>query len=752
MARKAKADIHADIISEALKRFEDAKRFDHDERLAARDDVAFSQVEGEQWDKRFRTNKQRPKFEINRIQHAINQVVGEFVNNEVGTKVRPSSSEATEGIAETYTGLIRNIYACSNFSKTQVETLKEVCNGGFGAWRVRTDYMDADSFDQDACVEWIPDALASVWLDPFDKDPLKRNSRYGFIIEDIPRAQFMAQYPNATMASFERLPEYQRLRKSDWLSDNAVRVAEYFRKVPKKKRLLQMSDGKTYWFDDVKDVLDEWAEDDGIVVTRERTVDHYDIEWCKINGNEVLEGPRVWPGTKYIPIIPVYGFHYWINGTFTFRGMVRFAKDAQRIYNYLTSAKIEAAANSPKDPIFVTPEQVGEFEDQYKHFNLRNTPFLFYNPDDGHPPPFRLGPPPVQQALIDQGMQAERDIQATIGRNDTALGNVPMTPGSGPSGAAIGKVQHASDVGQQELFGNLADAVEHTGQILVDLIPKIYDHEKQVRILKPDGTTEFVPVNEETTDVQSGKNVLTNDLNQGKYDVTVTLGPTFSTQRQETLQMLQELGAQNPQFMQATADLLVKALDHPLGDEIEHRIRQQMLKQGFVEPNEREREQQKEKQANTPPNPVEQMQFEALKLQLQQQAAQVDFLEAQILKEQAQAQKTLSDAENKEVDSAVKLMDSVTKQFEAGMQANLNAIAAMQTQLTETQNVMTSTLPQQINDAFKRLAPGLYADEQGNVMEVDEQGQVRPVMADQGLPEMDSAPPPSGVSIPGGAV
>jgi len=749
MARKSRQDKDAEIITEALKRFDDAKRFDHDERLSARDDVAFAQVEGEQWDKRFRINKERPKFEINRIQHSINQVIGEFVNNEIGTKVRPSSSDATEDVAETLNGLLRNIYNLSNFSKTQVEALKEVCNGGFGCWRVRTDFIDYESFDQDCYVDWVPDGLASVWFDPFDKDPLKRYSRYCFIIEDIPVSQFRMEYPDATITNFERLPEFQRLRKSDWLSDNSVRVAEYFRKVPKKKRMLQMSDGSSYFYNDVKDVLDEW-EEQGIIIERERTVKHFDIEWMKINGNEVLEGPIKWPGTRHIPVVPVFGYHYWINGTFTFRGMVRFAKDAQRIYNYLTSAKIEAAANSPKDPIFITSEQIGEFQDEYKNFNVRNSPFLRYNAEPGEPPPFRLGPPPIQQALIEQSQQADLDIQATIGRNAAALGAVPMSPGAIPSGSAISQVQHSSNVGQQEIFGNLSDAVQHTGTILIDLIPKIYDQDKQVRILKPDGSTEFVPINNETMDVQSGEMVMSNDLNQGKYDVTCTLGATFSTQRQETLSMLQDLGNQNPAFMQATADLLVKALDHPLGDEIEKRIRQQMLKTGVVEPNEQEQKEIAEKQASTPPDPVEQMQFEGLKLQLQQQAAQVDFLEAQILKEQASAQKTLSEAENKEVDSATKLMDSITKQVAAGMQANVDAIQAMQTQLKESQAVMTSDLPNQINEAFKRLAPGLYADELGNVMQLDANGQVLPVDANQQFP--DSPPQPSGVSIPDGSV
>lgn len=748
MARKSKQEINDAIIKEALQRYEDAKRFDYDERQAARNDIAFAQVEGEQWDKRFRQNKQRPKFEINKVQHAINQVVGEFVDNEIGTKVRAASSEATEAIANTLTGIIRNIYSLSNFRTIQKEVLKEVCNGGYGAWRVKTDFIDFESFDQDIYLEWVPDAVSSVWFDPFDKDPLKRNSRYCFVVEDLSRQAYRDKYPDSTLSSFDKTPEFQRLRRTDWLSDNSVRVAEYFRKVPRRKKIVLMSDGKSYFFNDVKEVLDEWEAERGISVVRERVVNHFDIEWSKINGCEVLEGPIIWPGQRYLPVIPVYGFHYWINGTFTYRGMVRFAKDAQRIYNYVTSAKIEAAANTPKDPIFITPSQVGEYEDDYKNFNLRNTPFLFWNPDDEQaPPPFRLGPPTLQQALIDQAQQASIDIQATTGRNEAALGNQQMMPGNVPSGDAIRRVQHASNVGQQELFGNLADAVEHTGNVLIDLIPRVYDHEMQIRILQPDGSTDFVTVNEETIDMQSGDVVLSNDLNLGKYDVKVTLGPTFQSQRQETMVLLQNLGQENPEILRVTADLLVKALDHPLSDEIEARIRKQMLKQGLVEPNETEAQEIAQAQANQPPDPIQEMQVEALKLQLQQQAAQVDYLEAQILKEQAAVQKTLSDAEYTEVRSATQLMDSITKQVEAGMAANIQAIQALQIQLQQAQQSFTSDLPDQLNEAFKRLAPGLYQDNDGNVMEVDDEGQVRPVMpqnAELGAPEMMSPSIPQG--------
>lgn len=711
--RQSKKDKNDDLIAEALKRWGKADQFEYDERENARDDRIFATVIGEQWDKRWNNNDiSSPKFEINRIQHSINQVVGEFSKNTIGIKVRPDNSEANKEIAETYDGLIRNISAESHFNHVQLEAFKEMTLSGFGAWRVKTDFLNEQSFEQGITLEWIADALTSVWFDPYDKDPLKRNAKYCFIVQDLDKDAYKEMYPNSAMQSFDRMPYRDRLRQTGWINENGIRVAEYFRKVEKTKTILQMSTGDIYDLDDVKSVLDE-MQAAGVEVVNRRKVKFYDIEWYKINGVEILEGPVVWPGKKYIPVVPVYGFHDWIDGRFMFRGMVRHAKDAQRVYNYVTSAKVEAAANSPKDPIFVSPKMVTGYEDQYSNFNVRNTPFLFVNPDEKMPNgPTRLGAPLVQQALIEQGAQAERDIQATLGRSEAALGQTAPNGLGGPSGVALNAVQRQSNVGQEELFANTANAVEYTAEILIDIIPNVYTTEHQVRILQPDGQTEFVPINQQVQDVQTGETHIFNDLAQGKYDVEATLGPSFDSQRQETIAMLQALAADNPAFMQVTADILAKSIDHPLSDEIAKRIRKQMVEQGLVDPNEEEMKEMQEAAANKPPDPVEQLNFKTMQLNAELLAGQVDLLESQIVKTQADVQETLAKADNTEVDSVTALMDSITKQVEAGMRESQAATKLLQEQMREAQQAITDNLPEQLNAAFLNVAPQLYAPPQ----------------------------------------
>ena len=710
--RQSKKDKSDELIAEALNRWSKADRAEYDERENARDDRIFATVIGEQWDKKWNNNDiSSPKFEINRIQHSINQVIGEFSKNTIGIKVRPDNGEANTEIAETYDGLIRNISAESHFNHVQLEAFKEMALSGFGAWRVKTDFLNEQSFEQGVTLEWIADALTSVWFDPYDKDPLKRNAKYCFIVQDLDKDTYKELYPDSAMQSFDRMPYRDQLRQTGWINENGIRVAEYFRKVEKTKTILQMSSGDIYDLDDVKDVLDE-IQAAGVEVVNRRKVKFYDIEWYKINGVEILEGPVVWPGKKYIPVVPVYGFHDWIDGRFMFRGMVRHAKDAQRVYNYITSAKIEAAANSPKDPIFISPKMVQGYEDQYSNFNVRNTPFLFLNPDEKMPQgPFRLGAPLVQQALIEQGAQAERDIQATLGRSEASLGQTNMAGiGGGVSGTALNAVQRQSNVGQEELFANTANAVEYTAEILIDIIPNVYTAEQQIRILQPDGQSEFVPINQQQQDVQTGETFIFNDLNQGKYDVEATLGPSFQSQREETIAMLQALSVENPAFMQVTADILAKSIDHPLSDEIAKRIRKQMVEQGLVDPNEEEAKAMQEAAANKQPDPVEELNFKTMQLNAELLAGQVDLMEANIIKMQADTTKSLADAEKSSATSAKSLSDMVIEQMEAGLRENQATMAAIAEQTKQAMSLLDEQISTQIDESFNRVAPQIYND------------------------------------------
>jgi hypothetical protein len=122
----------------------------------------------------------------------------------------------------------------------------------------------------------------------------------------------------------------------------------------------------------------------------------------------------------------------------------------------------------------------------------------------------------------------------------------------------------------------LRRAIEFCGRILVDLIPKIYDTNRVIRIIGPDETEQVVEINKSIVDVQTGKTVIINDLTVGKYDVEVDVGPSYATKRMEAVDAMLELVKAFPAMMQVAGDLLIKNLDVPEAQEMADRMRRIM--------------------------------------------------------------------------------------------------------------------------------------------------------------------------------
>jgi hypothetical protein len=608
----------------AYKRYEEATSTEYDNREKATEDVRFSQLEDAQWDNEaFERRRNRPRYTINKIAVAENQVIGEQRQGRMAIKVRPAGGQATLDISNTYNGLIKNIENVSKARNAYDTAFKFQVMAGFGAWRIITEYSDEDTFDQDIVIKQISDPLAQVWFDPLAKDENKRDAKYCFISYDMALDTFKQVYPDATPTDFENTRTTNYYYRN-WFTAETVRVAEYFERIPYKKKLILLTDGRVIDYKKYKKVKDELATQGvfGVVENgkeRTKTIKTHKVIWRKISGAETLEGPKEWPG-KYIPVVPVYGFNFYMDNNHFYRGMTRLAKDAQRVYNYTTSAKVEATALTPKDPYWLTSKQAEGYESQLQNFNVRNNPFMFYNVDPQAPgPPSRTGAPAVQSALIEQTQQADQDIKATTGKFAPSIGENPRDE----SGRAIIAQQQKGDAATYELIDNLAKGIEYTGEILLDLIPRIYDTERQVRIIKEDGETEFVTINQVIEDRQSGQKIKLNDLSQGKYDVVSTYGPSVATKRQESLMFLRDMAQASPLFAQVSPDLMAKNVDFAYADELSARLRKVMLQQGLVQPNEKE---QQEMQANAPkgPDPIQQQMFIKLQLENEELAAKID--------------------------------------------------------------------------------------------------------------------------------
>jgi hypothetical protein len=441
-----------------------------------------------------------------------------------------------------------------------------------------------------------------------------------------------------------------------------------------------LSNGKVIDVEDEKKVIDD-MEADGITIVKQRKVKSHKVTMYKMNGAEILEGPKEWAG-KHIPLIPVFGKVSVIEDKTYVRGLTRFAKDPQRIYNYSTSASIEAVALSPKDPLWETPKMRAGHEAERNNFNVKNQPFMTYNADPTAPgAPQRTGAPQIQQALIQQTQQAMLDIHATTGLEPASMGNSPELK----SGKAIQAQQAMGDRGSFIFQDNLSKSIQYTGDILVDLIPKIYDTTRMVRILGLDGKSEIVNINAEdlddfnqpVVDEQTGETVIVNDLSKGKYDVVTETGPAFNTLRQESSQQLIDLMTGSPVFEQLAIDLVAKNLNILDGEELAKRARKMMITNGVADPTEEEIEEMG-LNVESPEDPNQ----EALKDNV---LMQTEKIKSDIESQDAKTQQILVDTQSKTIDAYKDYIDALKTQIETGIpvgqqehRARINQLDIMQ--------------------------------------------------------------------------
>jgi len=627
-------DEERELIAEAKERLEYVAEFESEFRIKFVDDLKFVYDDRGQWETRILNQRQdRPCYTYNRTEGAIDEVVGD--QRQSRPAIRISAAEGGDkDMAETFTGLIRNIETKSSVGTIQDHAFTFALAGGYGVWRVDHEFTSNDAFEQDIVINEIPNPL-TAYGDPAATDICKRDARYWIITETIPLEEFENEYPDVNPSDFTA----DDSEHIEWYSEDQVRIAEYYRKVDKPRELLQLSDGRVVFRDQVSDILDELEENDGITIAKSREVIGTVIEWFKLYGDGILEGPIEYPW-KFIPVVPVYGKRINIEGKYETKGIVRNAKDPQRSYNYIRSVITEKVLLTPKFQYLLTPKQIKGFKEWWDNAHSTATPYMLYNADPSVPggAPQVAAPNPVPVEMVQIAQMDAEDIKTATGKFDAQLG----APSAERSGIAIREKRLAGDVGTFVYIDNLTKAVRFTGEILVDMIPRIYDTERIVRVLGEDGSEDHVTLNQVVTDEETGIKQIVNDITVGKYDVNVSVGPSFQSLRDEAADKLTSIGAAFPELYAIGADVIIKNLDIPGADEIEKRLRKVMIERGVVEPTDEERAEAEEKKQGQQqrPSPVEQLTLEGMVKRIEKLDAEIDKLRAQTADIQADTQKT----------------------------------------------------------------------------------------------------------------
>lgn len=552
-----------ELLEVARNRFKLAVELEADLRKEALDDLKFSN--GDQWPeeiKRARAQDNRPCLVINLLPQNIHQVTNDQRQNRPAIKVSPVDDKADIDTAKILQGMVRHIEYASNADTAYETAFDRTVRSRFGYFRVITDYVNPMSFDQEIRIKTISDQF-SVYLDPHFREPDGSDANWGFVFEDISKDDFKSQYPDAEISKtndWEALSE-----NSEWVKRDTVRVAEYFYKEYRETDIVLLSDGTSLEKSKLPKV--PGVLPDGLTVVKERKTQLPVVKWCKINGDQILEKTD-WLG-KWIPIIPVLGEELFIEGKRVLNSLITHAKDSQRMRNFHKSNEAETIALAPKAPFIVAEGQLEGHEHQWASANIKNHAYLQYKPVDLNgqpvPPPQRNAFEPPIQAITQASLMAGDDIKATTGIYDASLG----AQGNEKSGIAIQRRNNQSQTANFHFVDNLSKSIRHAGRIIVDLIPKIYDTERAVRILGEDGSEEVVKINAMFN--HNGKDVVYNFA--GDYDVTVDTGPSFETKRQEAVASMADMSRANPQLMQVAGDIMVGNMDWPGAKEIAERIK-----------------------------------------------------------------------------------------------------------------------------------------------------------------------------------
>jgi hypothetical protein len=570
-----------DLLKEAKDAFEQASDASDHNRKTAIDDVKFARL-GEQWPEavmKQREREGRPCLTINKLPAFIRQVVNDARQNKPAIKVHPADSGADPETAEVINGLIRNIEYTSSADVAYDTGVECAVTAGFGYWRVGLDYAFDDSFDMDIQIKRVINPF-SVYGDPNSTEADSSDWNTAFVVDRLTKDQFEAQWGDKAKVDWDDTGWASA--GEPWRVENDVLVAEYWKREEVDRIIVRMQGGQVYSKQQLETDPDLIVQlEMGLLQPHgERKVKSHKVTQHFMSGAEILES-KDWPG-RYIPIVPVYGDEFDVQGKRYFRSLIHNAKDAQRTFNYWRTTGAELIALAPKVP-FIGPK--GAFDSDITRWQTANTQshsFLEYDPVPaaGNVPPQRqpLDTGPAAGAL-QEALNASDDIKAIVGMYDASLG----ARSNETSGKAIMARQREGDISTFHFVDNMARAIRHTGRILIDLIPHVYDTERIVRVIGEDGKQEAKQINApyQVQDPKTGQPVVDetgkaiealHDLTAGKYDLTVTTGPSFTTRREEAAASMTEALRAYPQGAPVIVPELAKNLDWPGADDIAEKL------------------------------------------------------------------------------------------------------------------------------------------------------------------------------------
>lgn len=553
-----------DIVKEAREALATSYEYDRSNREQAIEDLRFTA--GFQWSEAAKNERKgRPMITINRSGQFLRQVSNPIRQNMPIIKAEPDGDDDDE-MTEIANGLMRRIQYNSSAAHVYAHAVEHMVSCGIGWMRVMHDYADPEGFDQEIMIKRVFNPL-SVYPDPGSQEPARDDMSWCVVSELIPKKAFQAKYPDMKPSGIDKESHDGSASTIMWQSGDYVRIAEYWKREADEVEVALLANGETHELTKIGKRQFEELKAAGYIVNS-RKITRHKVRMWKVSGVEQLEEVYECP-SKWIPLIPVVGSEIPLDDGVYRHGLIRFQREPQQLHNYAMSVLMESFGQQPKAPIIGTAKQIGPYKSLWDNANRQPTPYLLYDHDPAAPgPPQRLDPAPINAAAVQIAQLAAEDMKASTGIYDASLG----ARSNETSGVAIAAREEQGNQATFHFVDNLEHSLEHLGRVLLDMIPKVYDTERTLKLMMEDDTEKVVTVNKPMFR-DGDTEIRHNDLRQMKFkSVRVALGPNYASRRAEAVQQMVQLVQAFPQVGAIGADLIVKNMDFDGSEQLAERL------------------------------------------------------------------------------------------------------------------------------------------------------------------------------------
>lgn len=664
MAR-SKAEKHRAVFEAANAQLSAIVDASHDDREQALEDRRFVSIAGAQWDGAIGQQfENKIKLESNKIHLAVVRITNDYRNNRVDAKFISKDGTGSDEFSDFLAGLYRADQQDSYAEEALDNAFEEALCGGFGAYRLTNEYEDEyRSDDERQRIRWEPitDADTCVYFDPASKRQDKSDAKYCFVLSSTSQEAFQDEW-GEDVASFEKPVNGKGF---DWSANDVAWVAEYYVCEDKTHTVYtyRAIDGTTEKIHE-KELTDEMKaklNDIGSILVSSRKVKSRAVRKYFLSGCGVLEDAGLIAG-RNIPIIPVFGKRWFVDGKERFMGHVRIPKDMQRLNNMQLSALAEIAASGGEETPIFTPEQIVGHEDVWASKAVDRPAFLTINAltdADGNELP--SGPidytrtaqvPAAMAALIEL---SQLNIDALLGNQSE--GEVIE---ANTSGKAVELVQNRLDMQAYIYMSNFAKAVRRSAEVWLSMAADVYDEDgRSMKLVDEQGQAEFKELGASVLG-DDGSPKPEFDLPNARMDVAIEIGPTSQSKKASTVRTLTSmLGMVSDPQDQAviSAMALMNAEGEGIGP-LRDYYRKKMISMGVIEPTDQEAQEIAAAMEGQPQEPSAQDAYliaEAKKSEAQAIESEADAVEAMANTEltKAKTAKTLADIDNEARDSAI---------------------------------------------------------------------------------------------------